>query len=146
MDQRGTGTRSTAHHGTEKTYETLAQLPEELRDEGWELTSRKPTIVFSQTLTHVEWPGAELSAGNAVDEVGRRKDTGEVDLRTVGSLSLVEQFLAAGLVDHLRLMVFPLVLGATGARPVFEQVGDVALDLQKHEIPRGTPRSDRQES
>ena len=122
--------RSRLHIMGRKTYETLAQLPEELRDEGWELTSRKPTIVFSQTLTRAEWPGAELSSSNAVDEVRQRKETGELDLRTVGSLSLVQQFLAAGLVDHLRLMVFPLVLGETGARPVFEHVGDVALHLQ----------------
>jgi dihydrofolate reductase len=113
-----------------KTYEALAELPEEHRDESWELTTKKPTILFSRTLTQADWPGVELSAEDAVDEVRRLKQTGDSDLRTVGSLSLVQQFLNAGLVDHLRLMVFPLVIGETGERPVFENVGDVELHLQ----------------
>lgn len=113
-----------------KTYEALAGLPEEHRDEGWELTTKKPTIVFSGTLTHADWPGVELCAEDAIDEVRRLKQEGDSDLRTVGSLSLVQQFLNAGLVDHLRLMVFPLVIGETGERPVFEKVGDFELHLQ----------------
>ncbi len=117
-----------------KTYETLAQLPEELRDEGWVQTSRKPTVVFSRTLAHAEWPGVELSDHDAVDELRRRKATGDSDLRTVGSLSLVQQLLDAGLVDHLRLMVFPLALGETGERPVFERTADVGLTLEAHRV------------
>lgn len=42
----------------------------------------------------------------------------------------MQQLLGAGLVDHLRLIVFPLVLGKSGAQPLFENVGDVELDLQ----------------
>jgi dihydrofolate reductase len=117
-----------------KTYETLAQLPQELRDEGWELSSRKPTVVFSRTLSHAAWPGVELSDHDAVDELRRRKAAGHSDLRTVGSLSLVQQLLDAGLVDHLRLMVFPLALGETGERPVFEQTADVGLTLEAHTV------------
>jgi dihydrofolate reductase len=62
--------------------------------------------------------------------VRRRKEAGGIDLRTVGSLSLVQQLLDARLVDRLRLMVFPLVLGESGERPVFEHAGDVALHLE----------------
>jgi dihydrofolate reductase len=113
-----------------KTYEDLAGLPEEYRDERWDLTTKKPTIVFSRTLTHAEWPGVELSGEDAVVEVRRLKQTGRSDLRTVGSVSLVQQFLNAGLVDHLRLMMFPLVIGETGERPLFEKVGDFELHLQ----------------
>lgn len=117
-----------------KTYEALAELPEEHRDESWELTTMKPTIVFSRTLTHADWPGVELSAEDAIGEVRRLKKTGDSDLRTVGSLSLVQQFLSAGLVDHLRLMVFPLVIGETGERPVFEKVGDFELHLRGQRV------------
>jgi dihydrofolate reductase len=116
------------------TYEILAGLPEEHRDESWERMTAKPTLLFSRTLDRADWPGVEVCAEDAVEEVRRRKQTGSADLRTVGSLSLVQQFLAAGLVDHLRLMVFPLVLGETGARPVFEQVGDVGLHLQQQAV------------
>ncbi len=113
-----------------KTYEALAGLPEEHRDESWKITSEKPILMFSRTLTHTDWPGIELSTEDAVDQVRRLKQTGDRDLRTVGSLSLVQQFLNARLVDHLRLMIFPLVIGETGERPLFEKVGDFELHLQ----------------
>jgi dihydrofolate reductase len=112
-----------------KTYVTLAELPEEHRDASWEQMTKQPTIVFSRTLSHTDWPGVELCRDSAVDEVRRLKETGDSDLRTVGSLSLVQQFLTAGLVDHLRLMIFPVVLGETGEQPLFEQVGDFELHL-----------------
>lgn len=117
-----------------KTYEVLAGLPEELRDESFEPMTTRPTIVFSRTLTHADWPGVQLSSQDAVEEVGRLKQIGDADLRTVGSLSLVQQLLGAGLVDHLRLLVFPLVVGATGERPVFEHVGDFELQLQEQRL------------
>jgi dihydrofolate reductase len=113
-----------------KTYQALAELPEEHRDASWEVMTTQPTIVFSRTLTQTDWPGVELSGEAAIDEIRRLKQTGESDLRTVGSLSLVQQLLNAGLVDHLRLMIFPLVIGETGERPMFEQVGDFELHLQ----------------
>jgi hypothetical protein len=56
--------------------------------------------------------------------------TGDSDLRTIGSLSLVQQFLRARLVDHRRLTIFPLVIGETGEQPLFRQVGDFELHLQ----------------
>jgi len=117
-----------------KTYQELASLPEEHRDTSWERMIEQPTIVFSRTLTQADWPGVELSAQDAVHEVRRLKQTGDVDLRTVGSLSLVQQFLQAGLVDHLRLMVFPLVIGLTGERPLFEHVADFELRLQGQSV------------
>jgi dihydrofolate reductase len=117
-----------------KTYQALAGLPEEHRDESWDRMTTKPTTVFSRTLTHADWPGVELCAQDALDEVRRRKHVDGPDLRTVGSLSLVRQLLDAGLVDHLRLMVFPLVLGATGQRPVFQGVGDFELHLHAQTV------------
>src|SRR3954453_3997950 len=98
-------TRSRRNILGRKTYEVLAGLPVEHRDEGWELTTKQPTIVFSRTLTETGWPGSRLNAGDAIDEVRELKQADGPDLRTIGSLSLVQQFLNAGLVDHLRLMV-----------------------------------------
>ena len=103
-----------------KTYEVLASLPEEHRDESWEAMSRLPTVVFSRTLTGVDWPGARLCKDDAVDEVVRLKASEDVlPLRTTGSLSLARQLLAAGLVDRLRLMTFPLLAGPAGREPAF---------------------------
>lgn len=46
----------------------------------------------------------------------------------------MQQFFNAGLVDRLRLMIFPLVLGQTGERRLFEQVGDFELQLDGHTV------------
>lgn len=111
------------------TYETMANLPEEYRDDSYEAFTKQPTLVFSRTLTHSDWAGVELSAEDAVEEVGRRKQGDGPDMRTSGSLSLVRQFLNAGLVDHLRLLVFPQILVKSGDEPLFDGLGDLALDL-----------------
>jgi dihydrofolate reductase len=54
---------------------------------------------------------------------------GDTGLRTIGSLSLVSQLLEAGLVDRLRLLVFPLIAGETGQEPAFARLPDIGLDL-----------------
>jgi len=47
----------------------------------------------------------------------------------MGSLSLVRQLLAAGLVDRFKLVVCPLVLPQTGVEPTFEGLPDMGFDL-----------------
>ena len=110
-----------------KTYEALAALPEPAHEEGSLSLSATPTTVFSRTLRAVSWPQATI----ADDLAGavRRLKTGDTDLRIIGSLSLVRQLLGAGLIDRLRLLVFPLIVGETGQEPAFAHLPDVALDL-----------------
>ena len=50
-------------------------------------------------------------------------------MRTLGSLTLCRSLLAAGLVDRFRLVVFPVVTGATGQERVYDGYPDVALEL-----------------
>jgi dihydrofolate reductase len=52
------------------------------------------------------------AGGTTLTEVSRLKGDSDVPLRTMGSLSVARQLLSAGLVDRLRLMTFPLLLGA----------------------------------
>ena len=47
----------------------------------------------------------------------------------MGNLSVVKAILEAGLVDRLRLMVFPQILGNTGREPIFEGLPDMDLEL-----------------
>ena len=119
-----------------KTYVALAALPEPGDEDGSPSLAATPTTVFSRTLQAVSWPHATISD----DLVGtvRRLKAGDTDLRTIGSLSLVSQLLQAGLVDRLRLLVFPLITGETGqeraspshiAPAAFAQLPDIGLDL-----------------
>jgi dihydrofolate reductase len=50
-------------------------------------------------------------------------------MRTLGSRTLCRSLLAAGLVDRFRLVVFPVITGATGQGRIFDSYPDVALDL-----------------
>lgn len=110
-----------------KTYEALAALPEPVHDEGSLSRAATPTTVFSRTLRAVSWPQATIS-DDLAGTVSRLK-AGDTSLRTIGSLSLVSQLLGAGLVDRLRLLVFPLIAGETGQEPAFARLPDIGLDL-----------------
>ncbi len=110
-----------------RTYEALAGLPEEFRDEGWWRMSGQDKRVFSRTLTSASWPNTTI-CGDLIVDVRTMKADSDVELRTIGSLSIVQQLIGAGLVDRLRLMIFPLLAGASGREAAFE--GAASADLQ----------------
>jgi dihydrofolate reductase len=114
-----------------RTYELLAALPEEHRDESWTRMSRLETVVFSSTLDDddVDWPAARVCRGDLVEEIGRLKSEADTPLRTTGSLSVARQLVAAGLVDRLRLVVFPLTAGPAGREPAFADIESTELEL-----------------
>jgi dihydrofolate reductase len=114
-----------------RTYEMLAGLPEEFRDEGWQRMSQLDKVVFSRSLTQVSWPNTRLCSDALVDEVRALKD-GEVPLRTMGSLSVARQLIDARLVDRLRLMIFPLIAGPSGREAAFQDVASADLELVDH--------------
>ena len=87
-------------------------------------------VVFSSTLTEpLEWENSTLVAGDAVVAVRQMKDDGESSMRTIGSLSLCRSLLAAGLVDRFRVVVFPVITGATGQERIYDGYPDVALEM-----------------
>lgn len=87
-------------------------------------------VVFSSTLRDpLAWPNTRLVSGDAVEAVTAMKRDGTSPMRTLGSLSLCRSLLEAGLVDRLRLVVFPVITGRTGRERVFDRYPDVALDM-----------------
>jgi dihydrofolate reductase len=112
-----------------RTYQMLADLPDEARDEGWHRMSRLDKVVFSRTLTRVSWPNTRICGNDLVDEVRELKASSVVPLRTMGSLSVSRQLVDAGLVDRLRLMVFPLLAGPAGREAPFDGIGSADLEL-----------------
>jgi hypothetical protein len=57
------------------------------------------------------------------------KADGRTEMRTLGSLSLCRSLLTAGLVDRFRVVVFPVINGATGQDRIYDGYPDVGLDL-----------------
>ncbi|MET1059853.1 MAG: dihydrofolate reductase family protein [Nocardioides sp.] len=87
-------------------------------------------VVFSNTLTEpLEWENSTLVTGDAAEAVRTMKDTGDRSMRTIGSLQLCRSLLAAGLVDRFRVVMFPVITGATGAERIYDGYPDVALDM-----------------
>jgi dihydrofolate reductase len=94
-----------------------------------ELT-RASKVVFSASLEDpLTWANTTLVRGDAVDAVRAMKEDGSGLLSTIGSLSLSRSLLRAGLVDRFRVVMFPVITGATGAERIYDGYPDVALDM-----------------
>ena len=92
--------------------------------------ARASKVVFSSTLQPpLAWPNTRLISGDAVEAVAAMKQDGTSPMRTLGSLSLCRSLLAAGLVDRFRVVVFPVITGATGRDRIYDGYPDVALEL-----------------
>jgi dihydrofolate reductase len=97
-----------------------------------ELT-RASKVVFSSTLEEpLTWANSTLVRGEATDAVRAMKADGSGLLSTIGSLSLCRSLLRAGLVDRFRVVMFPVITGATGAERIYDGYPDVALDMTEH--------------
>ena len=96
-------------------------------DPGMAAMTEMPKVVFSSTLEEpLGWANTELIAGDAVEAVREMKLRDARPLRTLGSVSLCRSLLAAGLVDRFRVVVFPVITGATGNDRIFDDYPDVA--------------------
>lgn len=71
-----------------------------------------PKYVVSSTLSDPSWNNSTVLGSDLVAEVSRVKQEVPGDILVNGSLQLARALFAAGLVDELRLMVYPVVLGA----------------------------------
>ena len=81
-----------------------------------------PKIVFSRTLDKADWSNSRLVKENVAEEVSKLKQQAEGDLAIFGSSDLTVSLLQMGLVDELRIMVNPVVLG--NGKRLFEGLGD----------------------
>ena len=116
-----------------KTYEGFAAAwPSRTDDAGFaDKFNRMPKYVVSSTLADPSWNNSTVLGGDISKEVGALKDQGDGDLLVNGSIQLCRTLFERDLVDELRLMVFPVVLGsgkklfAEGAPPNYLQLVDV---------------------
>jgi dihydrofolate reductase len=71
-----------------------------------------PKYVVSSTLEEPTWNNTTVLTGDVADEVAKLRARHEADIVVHGSAKLVQTLLDDDLVDELRLMVFPVVLGS----------------------------------
>jgi dihydrofolate reductase len=106
------------------TYRLMSGFASEMPDDpGLAGLTAATKVVFSSTLEPpLSWANTELIAGDAVEAVRDRKGRESRPMRTVGSLSLCRSLLAAGLVDRFRVVVFPVITGATEDGPYLRRL------------------------
>jgi dihydrofolate reductase len=91
-------------------------------------------VVFSSTLEPpLSWANTVLVDRDPVQAVqAMKRDASRPPMSTIGSLTLCRSLLEAGLVDRFRVVVFPVITGATGKERIFDGYPDIALDLVDH--------------
>ena len=94
------------------TYEGFAAAWPSREGEFADKFNTMPKYVVSSTLDEPEWNNSTVLGGELPEEVGKLRDRHEGDVVVHGSAQLVQALLEHGLVDELRLMVFPVVLGS----------------------------------
>jgi dihydrofolate reductase len=68
-------------------------------------------VVVSTTLTDPQWNNTTVISSDVVEQLRKLRDETDGSILVAGSGRLVETLLGADLVDELRLMVFPTILG-----------------------------------
>jgi dihydrofolate reductase len=94
------------------TYEGFAKAWPTREGEFADKFNSMPKYVVSSTLTDPEWTNTTVLEGDLAGEVARVKEQHDGDVVVHGSMQLVEALLEQDLVDELRLMVYPVVLGS----------------------------------
>jgi dihydrofolate reductase len=113
-----------------KTYEIFAAYwPKAKDDVGFaEKMNNMSKHVVSTSLKKVDWNNSRLIKSNVPEEVGRLKQQPGKDILVYGSAKLVNTLLQYDLVDELRLMVHPVVLGS--GRRLFDDHAETLKPLK----------------
>ncbi len=94
------------------TYEGFAEAWPSRDGEFADKFNSMPKHVVSSTLERPEWSNSSVLEGDLATGVAKLKEQYDGDVVVHGSGSLVRALLEDDLVDELRLMVFPVVLGS----------------------------------
>ena len=87
-----------------------------------------PKYVVSSTLEEPRWNNSTVLKGDVIDDVSRLKQEIDGDIVVYASYQLGRTLIEHDLVDELRLVVFPVVLGA-GVRLFGETIGKKPMRL-----------------
>lgn len=113
-----------------RTYEGFAAAWPKMNDEAGfaEKMNTMPKYVVSSTLEEAEWSNTTVLRGDLATEVEKLKQQVDGVILVAGSAQLVQGLIENDLVDELRLMVFPVLLGS-GKRPFGETADKKPLKL-----------------
>jgi dihydrofolate reductase len=115
------------------TYEGFAAAwPKMSGDEFSDKMNSMPKYVVSTTLTTADWTNSHIIGGDISQEVAKLKQQDGKDILVFGSGMLTRELLKQGLVDELRLLVYPIVLGS--GKQLFKDSQKIPLKLTHSEV------------
>jgi dihydrofolate reductase len=94
------------------TYEGFAEAWPSRDGDFADKFNAMPKYVVSSTIRDPEWTNSTVLKGDLAEEVAKLKERHQGDVVVHGSAQLVQGLLERDLVDELRLMVYPVVLGS----------------------------------
>jgi dihydrofolate reductase len=94
------------------TYEGFAASWPSVQNEFADKLNSMPKYVISSTLSDPQWNNSTVLSGDVAEEVAKLKQALDGEIVVHGSAQLVQALIEHDLVDELRLMVFPVVLGS----------------------------------
>jgi dihydrofolate reductase len=94
------------------TYEGFADAWPSREGEFADKFNSMPKYVVSSTLSDPEWTNSTVLDADPVAEIAKLREDAEGDIVVHGSAQLAQTLIEHDLVDELRLMVFPIVLGS----------------------------------
>lgn len=98
-----------------KTFETFAASFADQSGGMADVMNGTPKFVVSTTLGEATWQNSTLIKGDLATELKRLKEQDRKNINISGSATLIRSLLRDGLLDELRVLMFPVVVG-TGAR------------------------------
>ena len=116
-----------------RTYEGFASAWPERDGEFADKFNTMPKYVVSSMLRDPQWTNSTVLSGGLVDEITKLRKEQDGDIVVHGSAQLVQALIENDLVDELRLMVFPVVLG-TGKRLFGETADKKRLRLSSSQV------------
>jgi dihydrofolate reductase len=114
------------------TYEGFAEAWPEREGEFADKFNGMPKYVVSASMGEPEWENSTVIAGDLAEEVAKLKANHDGDIVVHGSARLAQALLDQDLVDELRLMVFPVVLGS--GKRLFGDSGKKPLQLADSQV------------
>jgi dihydrofolate reductase len=97
------------HNEPDKPHPLTGQMPTPAEVEWAGFAARTPHYVLSNSLSSAQWPTTRFIRG--IEEISAPKQQPGKDIYLMGGAIITASLIEAGLVDELRLIVYPLVAG-----------------------------------
>jgi dihydrofolate reductase len=94
-----------------RTYEIFAAHWPIAEGPGADILNNATKHVASNTLSELEWQNSRLIEGDVPTGVARLKEADGPELQVHGSTGLIQTLLAGDLVDEVRVLIYPVVVG-----------------------------------